>query len=529
MLRTVKIASYLIACVIACGTTPPALAKDDGKSQKSSSSSTKTTSDSKKSSDKSNSTKARKDSERSSSREARAEIKQKQKEVAELQKKLEKAEKREARATEAKQVDEKRSNRYSSSDKAKSTKRVDASNKDGGEKSKEGSRASQKSEAVQVARPDDKAKNRTEKQSPPDKPTTQSTPNTGVSSKDVQTQVAPRTVPKDLTRAERTELKQIEGKVAKLEKEVAKTTKRELTEKRAELANARKELAQVQQGAQKSKTPPSNGVAVSQSSAPAFTPQPSKFSGKSSISDVLRSSDDKQWVASLTRAQRQPLDLYSGEQLKEIKNSGQWDAFKKQINSTISSPSTQTANSTPSTGLPGNNITQIATIGTSRNLDRAQLALGAAGLTPGVGVVPDVINGAVSVARGDLKGATQDFVAAIPAAGAPIGAARIAKRVDGLIPSATNYRSVFFEANPMAPRELQVHHALPQKYERLMSQNEINIHDGKYLRGISASDHLKVTADWALWERGLGREPSAEDVINKMKKVDEQFRTSFWK
>ena len=59
-------------------------------------------------------------------------------------------------------------------------------------------------------------------------------------------------------------------------------------------------------------------------------------------------------------------------------------------------------------------------------LDGVQMALDVAGMAPGVGAVPDLLNAAISVVRGDWVGAGLSIVAAVPGVGDVIGGAKIA-------------------------------------------------------------------------------------------------------
>ena len=61
-------------------------------------------------------------------------------------------------------------------------------------------------------------------------------------------------------------------------------------------------------------------------------------------------------------------------------------------------------------------------------LDGMQMALDVAGMVPGVGAVPDLLNAAISVMRGDWVGAGLSVVAAVPLVGDVAGGARIAYR-----------------------------------------------------------------------------------------------------
>lgn len=61
-------------------------------------------------------------------------------------------------------------------------------------------------------------------------------------------------------------------------------------------------------------------------------------------------------------------------------------------------------------------------------LDGMQMALDVAGMVPGVGAVPDLLNAAISVMRGDWGGAGLSVVAAVPLVGDAIVGAKIAYR-----------------------------------------------------------------------------------------------------
>lgn len=61
-------------------------------------------------------------------------------------------------------------------------------------------------------------------------------------------------------------------------------------------------------------------------------------------------------------------------------------------------------------------------------LDGVQMALDVAGLAPGVGAIPDLLNAAISVLRGDWVGAGLSIVAAVPVVGDAVGGAKIAYR-----------------------------------------------------------------------------------------------------
>lgn len=60
-------------------------------------------------------------------------------------------------------------------------------------------------------------------------------------------------------------------------------------------------------------------------------------------------------------------------------------------------------------------------------LDGLQMALDAAGMFPGLGAIPDLLNACISACRGDLVGATMSLFAAIPGIGDAAGAAKLMK------------------------------------------------------------------------------------------------------
>lgn len=59
-------------------------------------------------------------------------------------------------------------------------------------------------------------------------------------------------------------------------------------------------------------------------------------------------------------------------------------------------------------------------------LDGVQMALDVAGMAPGVGAIPDLMNAAISVLRGDWVGAGLSIVAAVPLVGDVAGGAKLA-------------------------------------------------------------------------------------------------------
>lgn len=63
-------------------------------------------------------------------------------------------------------------------------------------------------------------------------------------------------------------------------------------------------------------------------------------------------------------------------------------------------------------------------------IDALQLVLDLAGMIPGAGAIPDLLNAAISLMRGDFVGALFSAGAAVPAVGDAAGAAKILKNAD---------------------------------------------------------------------------------------------------
>ena len=56
-----------------------------------------------------------------------------------------------------------------------------------------------------------------------------------------------------------------------------------------------------------------------------------------------------------------------------------------------------------------------------------------------------------------------------------------------------------------------------------MKSTGINIHELQYLKGIDPNMHSKITTEWRKWEKALGRTPTADDVIDFVKKIDDKY------
>tara|TARA_Y100001973_G_C4965586_1_gene217014 strand:- start:10 stop:486 length:477 start_codon:yes stop_codon:yes gene_type:complete len=69
--------------------------------------------------------------------------------------------------------------------------------------------------------------------------------------------------------------------------------------------------------------------------------------------------------------------------------------------------------------------TGIKTYNQTSGLDTLQTSLTGMGLTPGLGIVPDIANAIISTARGDFKDAVVNLGAAVPVAGQAVGAGKL--------------------------------------------------------------------------------------------------------
>jgi len=88
--------------------------------------------------------------------------------------------------------------------------------------------------------------------------------------------------------------------------------------------------------------------------------------------------------------------------------------------------------------------------------------------------------------------------------------------------NAGNYRKTFTALRPI-PSGYEVHHSLPQKYEATMSKAGVNIHNPFRLQGVDPQTHQAITREWARWDRDLGRQPSAQEVIQFKEAIDQQY------
>jgi hypothetical protein len=97
-----------------------------------------------------------------------------------------------------------------------------------------------------------------------------------------------------------------------------------------------------------------------------------------------------------------------------------------------------------------------------------------------------------------------------------------------IVGNAGTYRELFLEATgENLPEGWAVHHSLPQRYEELMSSAGINIHDVQFLRGVEPEAHEVVTGVWQQWHSAAGGNPTAAQVADFAKFMDELFGEQF--
>ncbi|SDZ69241.1 hypothetical protein SAMN05421736_1581, partial [Evansella caseinilytica] len=99
----------------------------------------------------------------------------------------------------------------------------------------------------------------------------------------------------------------------------------------------------------------------------------------------------------------------------------------------------------------------------------------------------------------------------------------------GAITKATknNYRKLFLAEYPDLPKGWQVHHSLPQKYETIMKNAGINIHEVKYLRGVDPTVHREITKEWIKWDKSLGRDPTSQEISDFAKQIDQKYNKNW--
>lgn len=68
---------------------------------------------------------------------------------------------------------------------------------------------------------------------------------------------------------------------------------------------------------------------------------------------------------------------------------------------------------------------------------------------------------------------------------------------------------------------------LPQRYDSIMKQAGVNIHENQFLRGVDPAMHSQVTNEWNRWHRSLGRTPTAQDIIDFAQQIDNKYGQHF--
>jgi hypothetical protein len=108
-----------------------------------------------------------------------------------------------------------------------------------------------------------------------------------------------------------------------------------------------------------------------------------------------------------------------------------------------------------------------------------------------------------------------------------LAAGSIGRAALGRTPSRNNYRDLFRLNRPELPPDWPVHHTLPQKYEKLMRDAGINIHEVQYLRGVDQPTHDQITTLWRAFDRRNGGNPTASQVVDFARQIDKQFGSKF--
>ena len=77
----------------------------------------------------------------------------------------------------------------------------------------------------------------------------------------------------------------------------------------------------------------------------------------------------------------------------------------------------------------------------------------------------------------------------------------------------------------------QVHHVLPQQWRNVLARANINVDDPRWLREVVKFNpevrvdvHRRLYTDvWERWALELGREPTAQEVIQFAKRLEDQY------
>jgi RHS repeat-associated protein len=95
------------------------------------------------------------------------------------------------------------------------------------------------------------------------------------------------------------------------------------------------------------------------------------------------------------------------------------------------------------------------------------------------------------------------------------------------VPDASNYRKLFKDSRPGLPDDWPVHHSIPRRYEELFYIAGINIHDLQFLRGVHPRLHDRITAEWSAFHRRANNDPTAAQVAEFAKHIDEAYGEKF--
>lgn len=87
----------------------------------------------------------------------------------------------------------------------------------------------------------------------------------------------------------------------------------------------------------------------------------------------------------------------------------------------------------------------------------------------------------------------------------------------------SNYADRFIEVRADMPNGWQVHHSFPQKYESLLAQHGLNVHDTVWLRGVHPDIHSKLTAEWRRFDATHGGTPTVGQIGTFWNRMERQF------
>ena len=96
----------------------------------------------------------------------------------------------------------------------------------------------------------------------------------------------------------------------------------------------------------------------------------------------------------------------------------------------------------------------------------------------------------------------------------------------------TNYRANYEQYYGVTrDPNYQVHHVLPQQWRDVLARANINVDDPRWLREVVKEDpttgvriHQRLyTEVWEQWAQGLGRTPTAQEIIQYAKQLEDQY------